>query len=573
MGVTRRQHVLAQAHTPGRWLWFNFLAVVAGALGGLGALALKALTQMLVLLFSLPSIPVGEYNVATLFVPVAGALCFTWITTRWVPDTRGSGMPEIIHAAALQRGRIKPHVGPAKLLATSLTVASGGSTGTEGPAAFIGASFASLLARATRLTPFETRVIMVSGIAGGVAGMFGTPFGGALFALEVIFRGVGIFSIIPAFLASVMGYVVVSAFTGAEVAFPVAIEWPVMNFEFYAIFIVFGAIFGLIAFAWVKFMYHAQRFYARLKIAPWKVPVLGAIMMGLLAFSLPGLGITGTGYDGISHVLAGSITSWSLLVLGLIKIVATASTVSSGGSGGVFGPSLFIGCAFGGFIGHWACLLFPGVGLTPELFALVGMGALFAGAAQAPIHIIVMMAEITRNFSIVPPLIIAAATCFIVSWMLLRGSSIYTAKLEARGIKLGNESFFLLQNVSVGEIMTRKPVTARASSTVGDLARILGDDPFQVLPVVDGTGRHAGVVARGAYLAARGAGRSNKDEISTMVDASYPVIGEGDLVQAAMDLMVEKVVGALPVASKDDKDIIVGIITDKDVKRLFGTLT
>ncbi len=553
------------------WLLLDMLAAIAGVAGGLGAIVFRlmiGLNQWLFYQVLLPAIPLnsGPLHLGLVLLPVIGGLIVGPVVTAVAPETKGHGVPEVMEAVALRGGKIRKRVAFVKVLVSSVTIGSGGSAGREGPIAQIGASIGSLLGDLFKLTREERRLLVVCGLSAGIAGTFNAPLGGALFGMEVLYRRVGVLNAVPVIFASVIGAAVASAYLGTAPAFE-ASGLTFTNPAELVLYLAFGLLFGLISVAWVRLFYAVEDLFDRLSIPDQVKPAVGASVAGLLGALFPLYGIMGVGYEGINRALAGELALDMLVTLGVAKMVATAFTVGSGGSGGIFAPSLYIGAMLGGAVGLVFRQMFPSLVQKPFTYSLAGMAALFAGAAQAPLNVIVMIPEMSNDYSLIPPLMVSSISSFIVARLLLRGSSIYTLKLERRGVQIRVGQEIVLEHVKVEEVMSRRVVTVSANMTLAELEELMEETCHHGFPVVE-NGRLVGMVAFRdlAKVPPELRGRLRvKDIIKRRPVVAYP----DESVEAALERMYEEGVGRLPVVDRRDEGRVVGIITKSDILRAY----
>jgi CIC family chloride channel protein len=489
------------------------------------------------------------------------------------PETRGHGVPEVIEALLLKAGRIRSRVALVKVIVSSITIGSGGSAGREGPIAQIGASVGSLLGRLARLEPHDVRLLVACGLSAGIAGTFNAPLGGALFGAEVLLRDIGVFDAIPLVFSSVVGAATASVFLGQKPSFtiPYTPTWSPGEIPLY---LLHGGVMGLLAVAWVRLFYAVENVFDKIPVKPHLKPALGGLATGLLIAAMPGYGVEGVGYEGVEAALAGLLAPTLMLALGVSKILATSFTIGSGGSGGVFAPSLYIGSMLGGVLGHLYARIFDGViHVDPLGYQLAGMAALFAGAAQAPLNAIVMIPEMSRSYSLIPPLMASAGASFVVSWLLMKGGSIYTLKLERRGVKVRVLSSYILDLVRVGDVMTRNVYTIPADAPLPLVETLFEENPYGGYPLVDKrTGRLVGVITRSDLERAKRAFTPDDYSKARAVDAASrdPVtVTPDNTVREAYVLMKKYGISRLPVVDSRGEGRVVGIITMRDVLRAY----
>jgi len=567
-------HIPKQAK---RILLLELLGVIAGVAGGIGAIIFRLMINVNRHIFFrtiLPAITlsVNGFNLAHIIIPAIGGLIVGPIIMKFAPETKGHGVPEVMEAVLLRGGRIRARVALVKVFVSSITIGSGGSAGREGPIAQIGASIGSLVGRILRLDPHDLRLLVACGLSAGIAGTFNAPLGGAIFGMEVLLRNIGPFDAIPVLFSSVIGAATASVFLGSKPSFtiPAIPEWAPHEIPVY---LLHGAIMGLVAYAWVKLFYTVEEAFSKLPIRLSLKPALGGLVAGLLFASLPAYGVGGVGYEGVEMALAGLLPIELMLLLGVAKMLATSFTIGSGGSGGVFAPSLYIGSMIGGALGHLYTRLAPGLVSGHLGYALAGMAALFGGAAQAPLNVVVIIPEMSGSYSLIPPIMASAGTSFLVTWLLLRGSSIYTLKLERRGLRVRMFSSFILDSVRVEEVMTRHVITVRVDTPVQVLETMFEENPYGGYPVVDRDGwRLVGIVTRTDLERAKrlmGGEGFSKARVGDIATRDLVVAYPDETVREALEKMRERGVSRLPVVSRSDPTRLVGIITIRDILKAY----
>ena len=543
-------------------LKLDLLAIIVGVLGGFAAYLLRATIGAASEVYSMLTrdlLALGDPSAVALSA-LLGGLVVGPIVYVLVTEARGHGVPEVMAALLERGGRIRWRVAPIKILAASVTIGSGGSAGREGPIAQTGATLGSMVGQLARLDPHEQKIIVAAGLAAGVAATFNAPLGGALFAIEVLLRIAGPVDAVPIVLASVIGTVVGEELIGEEVTFRVP-RVPGWRPEEIPFFILHGVMLGLAAAVWVRLFYAIEDAFERLPGPKWLRPALGMGLAGFIAGFFPGLGVSGVGYEGVERALRGELALELLLLLAIAKAIATGLTVGSGGSGGIFAPSLYIGAMLGYALG----LLYP-LG-DPLAFSLAGMAALFAGAAYAPLTMSIMIPEISGSFTLIAPIMASAGTAYVVSRMVLGGSNIYTIKLERRGVRVRLLTSLIMDSVRVRDIMSSPVTTVRADATLRELERLAAEKPYGGYPVVD-DGRLVGIVTRRdlemaieKYGYEKAMTMRIRDIMSRPVIVAYP----DETLRQALDKMNRYGVSRLPVVSRKARDRVVGIVTRRDI--------
>jgi CIC family chloride channel protein len=421
------------------------VAGVVGAGAGLGAVAFRYLIYFFTWLATghvqfgqqgyvgsshLPWLGLGFFVV----IPVIGGLIYGPLIYRYAREARGHGVPEVMLAVAENGGRIRPQVSAVKAVASAICIGVGGSVGREGPIVQIGSALASGLGQWIRMPENRLRILVACGAAGGISATFNAPITGVFFGVEIIMREFSADSLFTVMLAAVLADVVAIPFLGSRPflsQFPpgIALHHP-RNYLLVAVLAVVCALIGL-TFKTIVYKMEGLWDIAWKNRPEWARPAIGGIALGLILLALPQM--YGVGYPVMDKAIAGNYVLWFLIVLAAGKIIACSMTLGIGGSGGVFAPSLFIGVtsgmAFGEIAGH---VFGPGAG-QPALYAVVAMGAVFTSAARAPLTSLASVVELTGDFTLTLPVMLAVAIASIVSRMLSYGT-IYTTKLLRRGI-------------------------------------------------------------------------------------------------------------------------------------------
>ncbi|HEY1687242.1 MAG TPA: chloride channel protein [Solirubrobacteraceae bacterium] len=371
-----------------------------------------------------------------LIIPVLGGLLYGPLIQRFAREARGHGVPEVMLSVAENGGRIRPPVTIVKALASAICIGAGGSVGREGPIVQIGSAFASTLGQAVRMSEGKLRIVVACGAAGGIAATFNAPLTGLFFGFEIVLREFSLDALLATSLAAVTGDLVSHAFFGSAPFFDqVPHDLAMSNDYDYLLIVLLGLLAGLIGIGFKTFLYSLEdRADALWRGRPeWARPAVGGVLLGLVLLALPEM--YGVGYPVMDRAFAGHVVLWLMVVMVLGKILAASLTLSIGGSGGVFAPSLFTGAMAGMAFGTIARRVF-GADVGPvAVYGVVAMGGVFAGASQAPLTAIASVAEMTGNFGLTLPIMLAAGLAAAVSKQLSYGS-IYTTKLLRRGIDI-----------------------------------------------------------------------------------------------------------------------------------------
>ncbi|MFD1660669.1 chloride channel protein [Streptomyces caeni] len=487
------------------------LAVIVGAGAGVGSVVFRWCIETFTHLFSghadyaaspgtgNPHAPwLGPYFV--LLAPVLGGLLYGPLVNRFAKEARGHGVPEVMLAVAQRGGRISPKVALVKTLASALTIGSGGSVGREGPIVQIGSALGSTLGRVTKVTEGRMRLLVACGAAAGIAATFNAPLAGVFFAMELI---LGTFSA-EAFGATVLASVTASVIGRAAFGDAVFLRLPDFHVDHlaqYGLFALLGIVAAAVGVGFSRFLYLIEDACDWIWRGPeWLRPAVGGVALGLVLLALPEM--YGVGYPVLQKATHGGYAVGFLLLLLVGKMLATSLTIGIGGSGGVFAPSLFIGAMLGSVYGAGVHNLLPQSAGAVGAYALIGMGAVFAGAARAPITAVVILFELTGEYSIILPLMLAIVLATATS-RLLTHDTIYTLKLRRRGIDLeGPASGAQIGSQRVGTVMEPLPSPLPASTTLADAADLLSLSGHGALPVIDDAGAYVGIVTAQAVAEA-----------------------------------------------------------------------
>ena len=444
------------------------LGIVVGFCGGLGAVAFRYLIgffQTLIFSHNGDLVPIVHTLPwwRVVLGPFIGGAFVGPIVYFFAKEAKGHGVPEVMEAVVTQGGVIRSRVAIVKILASAVCIGSGGSVGREGPIVQIGSTVGSSLGQLLRLPDNHLRVLVACGAAAGIAATFNAPMAGAIFALEIILADFAVPTFTPIILSSVVAVAVSRHFLGNYPAFRVpAYDWmSPWELGFYG---VLGLLAGLVAVCFTISLYKSEDIWDAWKVPDYVKAALGGAVVGAIALNFPQ--VLGVGYDSIGKALLNQDV-WSVVLLLIpLKIVATSITIGSGGSGGILAPSLFMGAMLGEAFGLWVHFLCPEFTAPPGAYAIVGMGAVVAGATHAPIQAFLIIFEMTQDYRIIPPLMI----CCVIATFVARGikrDSIYTLKLMRRGVDIqAGRDVNLLKSMRVEDFMTRHPETVSGKTTL-----------------------------------------------------------------------------------------------------------
>lgn len=427
--------------------------------------------------------------------PMLGGLLVAPLSHFFPSEAKGHGVPEVMVSVALKNGIMKPRTIFLRALASAITIGSGGSAGREGPIVQIGSAIGSSLGQMFKLHGDKIKVLLGCGAAGGIAATFNAPLAGVFFSMEIILGDFTAATVTPVILSSVIATAISRLLNGNAPVFIVP-EYYIANYMELIFYGGLGVVCGLCALFYIKTLYWFEDFFEeKVKIPNILKPAVGGLILGLIALLLPNHEIMGNGYPAISQALSGQIV-WKLaLLMVFLKIVGTSVTLGSGGSGGIFAPSLFIGAMTGLSFGYMANFFSPHLTAAPGAYALVGMGSVVAAAAHAPLTNIFILFELTDQYEIILPIMIS---CIIATAIAksLHPDSIYTLKLSRRGIKIhkGREES-ILASVMVREVMRYDLEVIPEKTPFRELIAIISRSKNSYFPIVDGNGEMTGILS------------------------------------------------------------------------------
>jgi CIC family chloride channel protein len=570
------------AGKPRGMLFISLLSVVVGILAAGGAIVFRGLIAFFHNLLFLGQLsfvynadlhtPPSPWGPFVIFVPVIGAAIVVFLIRRFAPEAKGRGVPELMDAIYYKAGIIRPIVAPVKAVASALDIGSGAPVGREGPIIQIGGSLASLLSRRMKTSVRERLTLIAAGAAGGIAATFNTPIGGILFVVELMLFEVSAETLVPVTLATITATVVSRLVFGPNPSFVI----PALNTSLETtmpavllLYAVLGLILGVVAaiYIWGVFAWE-DIFEKRLRLNYYlshmgAMAVVGVVMYLMITYT-GHYYIQGVGYATIQDILDGTLTViWFMLLLFLLKLFLTTLVLGSGASGGIFSPGLFLGATLGGAFGTGMSVLFPEMGISTVAFTVAGMGGVVGGATGAAIAAIVMMFEMTRDYTIIIPLSITVVIAYGVRKVISR-ESLYTLGMKRRGhpIPSSLEAYFP-EAKEVQAVMDIRFFAVPASATfrstgypddthllVTDQDRVIGIITPSVARVHSGSDTTFGKAAEKVIFVAEGAQLSD-------VIALLPVYSAA---------------AALVVRVKDERhpDAVIGIIDRDEIDEILA---
>ena len=564
----------------------TLLGILIGIVSGLGGILfnymIKVGTQFFtqdLIAYLLPSYLTGFSLLGfsldrwmMVWIPALGGFLSGFLVFRFAPEAEGHGTDAMIDSFHRKKGIVRKQVPVIKTIASAITIGSGGSAGKEGPIAQIGSGFGSILASLLKVSDEERRIMLLAGAAGGIGAIFKAPLGAALFAAEVLYSKADFEfeAIIPCILSSIVGFMVFTLHDGTGTIFqipPFALA-TLGQLPFYG---VLGLLCALVGYLYVEVFYGMRdRFFRPLNIPRSIKPALGGLMLGVVAFFLPE--VLGGGYKWIQNAIDGQLAIGLMAVLVFGKILSTSFTISSGGSGGVFAPSLFIGSMLGGFYGQACGRMFPHIITEPAAFVLVGMGGFFAGVAKTPIAALIMVAEMTGGYSLILPMMVVSA----LAYLLLGKVSLYEKQVATRfdsPAHVGDYSVDIMDHLRVKDAaaIDKAFETIPEGMVFKDILQSMVDSHQQDFPVVDRNGNLTGILSLTDLRDAM----ADTSLHALLVAKDIAVRGVvavtmEDSLSTALKLMADANVRELPVVRKEDQGKIISIVSRKDITRTYS---
>jgi len=540
---------------------FLVLALVIGALTGLAVVAFILVTERL----GMRLYPPGGAAWRRFLLPVAGSLGMGYLLARYFPNARGSGVPQTKAALFARQGRITLRTVLGKFFCTSATLASGIPLGREGPSVQVGAGIASVLGRWLGLRPEKVKALIPVGAAAAIAAAFNTPLAAVLFSLEEIVGDLHAPVLGSVVLASATSWMVLRLLLGNSPLFKVPQYALVHPLEF-AIYAVLGLAGGLVSVAFTTLLLTLrQRFLRFPKTTLWFQPLAGGLLVGLLGWFVPQ--VLGVGYGYVGDALNGNMALKLMLLLIVLKLLAVTVSYASGNAGGIFGPSLFIGAMLGGTVGTVAHRLLPAYTATPGAYALVGMGAVFAGIVRAPMTSVLMIFEMTQDYAVIVPLMIANLVSLFVSSRLQR-EPIYEALAVQDGIHLPSAETRRRRRRLVSRVLRAATEFLPAEITVQEAWQRVRSSASRTWLVKDQRGL-LGVINLAALEKAV-AEDATRPVGALVAGCALPHVHSDQGLDLALERMGANQIDLLPVVSRADARLLEGIVTLRDVLESYG---
>jgi CIC family chloride channel protein len=546
---------------------FFILALVIGALTGLAVVAFIMLTERL----GMRLYPVGGAAWRRVLFPVAGSLSIGYLLYRYFPNARGSGVPQTKAALFARDGRITLRTVFGKFFCTSATLASGIPLGREGPSVQVGAGIGSVLGRSLGLSTEQVKKLIPVGAAAAIAAAFNTPLAAVLFSLEEITGDLYAPVMGAVVLASATAWMVLHVFLGDHPLFKVP-QYQLVHPAEFGVYAVLGLAGGVISAAFTKMLLGIRaRFLLFPRNTVWFQPAVGGLLVGLMGWFVPQ--VLGVGYGYVGDALNGRMALELMALLVILKLVAVTTSYATGNAGGIFGPSLFIGAMLGGTVGTIAHHLFPAYTATPGAYALVGMGAVFAGVVRTPMTSVLMIFEMTQDYAVIVPLMIAnLVSLFIASRLqqepiyegLAIQDGIHLPSAETR-LRYGQRQISRVMH-SAGEL----DAVLSAEMTIREARDRVRSSGIQTQLVTDQRGV-IGVINLSRLEKERPENEGTDKKLSDLVDAmAFPHVHPDQALDLALERMGANQIDILPVVNRGDIHKLEGIVTLRDVLNAYG---
>jgi len=539
-------------------------AIVGSAAGGAAYLLVRGIGLITgIALFGelswgeIPPLADLEPSPRLVIAAVIGAILVASIA-RWEPLIRGHGIPEAMEAVLKRQSRIRPRAGLAKPTSAAIAIGTGGPFGAEGPIIVTGGAIGSLVGQVVKVTPSERKILLASGAAAGMAATFGSPLASVLLAIELLLFELSMRSLIPLVVSASIASGIHAAVFGDGPLFKVP-SHDYAGLEVLPLYAVLGLLSGLVALTIAKGLFASERMFRNSPIPVFWRPAVGALGFASIGLFVPR--VLGVGYEVIDDVLEGNLALGTLALVVVAKMVAWWIALGSGTSGGTLAPMLLMGATFGGLFAAVVSEIAPNMAISQGAFAVVAMAAVFGAATRAPFTAIVFVFELTRDFDVITPLMLASVLAALV-FSAFTADSIYTERLSRRGIRVGGELVAdPLRTTAISDVMNRMVDVVDPSTPIGEVADRITRGERGAFPVVNEDGRCVGIVSRRDLLT-----QTIRRDLPVSELASSDIIDVGPDASAldALQTMVDENVNHLLVT---DGDLLVGICTRADIVR------
>ena len=552
-------------------------SLIVGIGAGLGAVLFRRLIDWIhnFAYSDIAGIFAEWYPLHLIIIPALGGAIVGPLVYYFAREAKGHGVPEVMEALELRGGKIRPRVVVVKALASSVCIASGGSVGREGPIAQIGSALGSFVGQTLKLSEERVRTLVACGAAGGIAATFNAPIAGAVFALEVLLRRFGSVYFGAVVISAVTADVIAHYFEGDSRTF-LTPEYTMQSPWELLLYTLMGFVAALAAVGFSRLLYFSEDIWNLIRIPEPTKPLFGGILLGLLgivSYQIDGFPrVFGVGYETIENTLFSQLTLQVTFGLLLLKLVATTLTLGSGGSGGIFAPSLFMGAMLGASFGQIAHTIFPEIVAPSGAYALVGMAAFFGGVAHAPITAILILFEMTGDYQIILPLMLSTVLSTIVA-KNLSPDSIYTLKLKRRGVELSEDTqaIDLMQGVTAEIAMNCETEAVPLDFPLVELMSTFSSTHYHALPVVQNETELVGLITINELDQLRSKGTLESKTIADILTFNNPAtIRPHEPVWMALRHLEDQGEGCVPVVSETGKNILLGVLRRIDIIRAYN---
>lgn len=555
------------------YIFVLILAATIGIMGGIIAVAFQSLIRFFQNGLWDSDNLIAAFIAAPLYlklgIPAIGAAGVAWFVHRFASEAKGHGVPEVMNAIATHNGFIRMRVALVKAVASAMTIATGGSVGREGPIVQIGSAFGSTVGQLFQVSRRRMKTFVGCGAAAGIAATFNAPIAGALFASEIILGDFSTAAISPLMVSSVMATVVSHSLIGDYSAFTPPV-YSLNNPVELIFYVILGIAAGFTGLAFIKTLYLTEDLFDRFNVHVAVKAALGGLTLGAIAIYVPQ--ILGVGYGSVDTALSGDLPLKLAVIFLMAKLLATSLTLGYGGSGGVFAPSLFMGSMLGSALGSVFKMAFPQLGISPGAYALVGMAAVVSATTYAPITAILIIFEMTMEYTVILPLMIASILGMVITQQLSRGS-IYTLKLKRKGINLhGGKDTNILNLIKIKDIKQTLFESVPESTPAEEILQIMSSGSIQGLYIVNQDNQLVGTLSLGSVRRFL----STHHEIPStstakdLANTQYISVTDFTSVGEALKIMSELDVQTLAVV--DDRNQITGLIHKSDILREYQEL-
>jgi len=582
----RRRHQL-------EYLFLNIMAMDVGIMVGIGGVFFRYGMNLIHNLSFNGSISLqyNSYEFITfnigwlvLIVPALGGLIAGLLIYYGAEEAKGHGVPEVMTAMLKNGGKMRPRVAIVKFLASIFTFGTGGSAGREGPMVQIGAVSGSALGQYLGLSTRRIRILVGAGVSAGIAATFNAPIAGIIFALELVLLEFKTRSFVPLVIATVSGTLVAHMLLGNEVALPLKNMYHLVSLYELPLYLGLGLFMGFSAVFAKDIFYKIEDIFDNIKMPEFFKPALGGLLLGIMGYFLylnfGHFFVLGVGYGTLENLVSSAgasfvgFSGWHLIVflllLAVLKLIATSLTLGSGASGGVFAPSLWMGAALGAAYGVLMNILFPGITASYVAYAIVGMAAFFAGASRATLTAIVIIFEMTSDYNIILPLMFACVVSDAVS-ITISKETIYTQKISRKGVRYSYErEVNILEAVFARDLMETSVEAIPNTMPLKEVLHRIIETGYVGFPCVDADGRLVGIITHSDITRAFNDGISPDAPVNTIKkDKELVVAYPDDTIEIVAEKMASSGYGYIPVVDPNEPTRFIGFITRDDVIELF----